>query len=115
MPQFHLSGYELEHSQYKVVLASCSTTQVSTIGDSAVGDYLSHLIVVPASSAAGAVTLFDGTTAVLSIPTVAGTGTGVTCPPPYTVICGMVATSTKAWNITCGAAVHAVAVGRFNR
>ena len=115
MPQFQFASGEQEHSQYKVVLASCSTTQVSTIGDAAVGDYLHRLIVVPASSGAGVVTLFDGTTAVLSIPAVAGSGTGVTCPPPYSLFCGMAATSTKAWNITCGAAVHAIAVGRFNR
>lgn len=115
MPQYETPGREWEHSQYKVVLASCSTTQVSTISDAAVGDYLHQLIVVPASSAAGVVTVFDGATAVLSIPAVAGSGTGTVTPPPYTLKCGMAAVTTQGWNITCGASVHAIAVGRFNR
>jgi hypothetical protein len=115
MPRFTLAGQELEHSQYRTVAASQTTAQISTSGDAAVGDYLSHVVVVPASTAAAGVTVLDGSTAVITVPTFAGTGTGTVCPPPFTLNCGMVATSTKGWVITTGAAISVVAVGRFNR
>lgn len=115
MPQFQYAGAEQEHSQYVAVAASQTTAQISTSGDGAKGDYLHSLTVVPASSGAGVVTLFDGTTAILSIPAVAGSGTGTSVPQPYTLPLQVVATSTKAFNITTGAAVSILAVGRFNR
>jgi hypothetical protein len=115
MPQFTNAGIELEHSQYVTVAASQTTKQISTSGDGAVGDYLSHVVVVPASSAAAGITILDGSTAVITVPTFAGSGTGTVCPPPFVVGCGMVCTSTKGWVITTGASISAVAVGRFNR
>lgn len=110
MPQFDGPGREQEHSMYKAVAASQTTAQISTSGDGAVGDYIHRLIIVPASSAVGAVTLLDGSTAVLSIPALAGGDS-----KPYGVECGMVCTSTKGWVVTTGSSVAIVAVGRFNR
>lgn len=110
MPQFQQAGAEQEHSQYVTVAASQTTAQISTSGDGAKGDYLHRLIVVPASSAVGAVTLLDGTTAVMSIPALAGGDS-----KPYYVECGLAATSTKGWVVTTGSSVSIVAVGRFNR
>lgn len=115
MPQFAAPGRELEHSMYRTVAASQTTAQISTSGDAAVGDYLSHVIVVPASSAAAGLTILDGSTALITIPTLAGTGTGTTRPAPYVVECGLTATSTKGWVITTGAAISCAAVGLFNR
>jgi hypothetical protein len=99
----------MEHSQYVAVAASQTTAQVSRINDGTANrDYLHQLIVVPASSAVGAVTVFDGTTALVSIPALAGGDS-----KPYTLPIGVVCTSTKGFNITTGSSVAVVAVGRF--
>ncbi len=51
---------------------------------------------------------------IVSIPTVAGTGTGVSVPQPYSVPLGIRATSASTgFKITTGAAVSAIAIGRF--
>jgi hypothetical protein len=96
-------------TQYVTVAASQTTAPVGVAGC-----YLEKLTVVPASTAAGAVTLLDGSTNILVIPTVAGTGTGVQVPPPYTIDLGIRATSASTgFKITTGAAVSVLAVGRF--
>ena len=79
-----------------------------------VGCYLESVTIIPASTAAGAVTILDGSTAIVSIPTVAGTGTGTVCPPPYSVPLGIRATSASTgFKITTVSAVSAIAIGRF--
>jgi hypothetical protein len=56
-----------------------------------------------------------GTTAILAIPTLAGTGTGAQLQVPYTVQLGIRATNAKTgFKITTGAAVSVLAVGRFS-
>jgi hypothetical protein len=97
-----------EASQYVTVAASQTTANIGLKSTGSPGDYLESLIVIPASSVAGAVTLLDGTTAILSIPVNAG-GAGV--PPPYTVKIG--ARAQARWVITTGAAVSVMAVGSF--
>jgi hypothetical protein len=107
------SGRSITAAMYRTVAASQSTSQISTSGDGAVGDYLDSLVIIPASTSAGAVTLFDGTTTVMltaAFPTGATNGAN-----PYSIPIGIAATSTKGWNITTGAAVSVIAVGRFNR
>jgi hypothetical protein len=108
MPRF-VGPQEQEHSDYVQVAASQTTAQVSRSGDATAGrDYLSHVIVVRPSSTPGAVTVFDGSTALLTIPAGAGDGT-----LPYTLPIGVTCRSTKGFVITTGASVAVVAVGRF--
>ena len=96
-------------TQYVTVAASATTAQVGVIGC-----YLELVTIIPASTAAGAVKIYDGSTAIVSIPTLAGTGTGTICPPPYYIDLGIRATNASTgFKITTGAAVSAIAVGRF--
>ena len=97
-----------EASQYIKVAASSSTKPIGLVSTGAPGDYIDCMTVIPATSASGAVTLFDGTTAVISIPAQAG-GAGV--PPSYSLYLGFRAQS--RWNITTGANVSVVVVGSF--
>lgn len=99
----------LDASDPVFVGASATTKQIS-VGTNSVGDYLDSVVVSPLTSAAGVVTILDGTTAVISV---AATLTGATNITPYTIYVGAVATSTKGWNITTGANINALAIGRF--
>ena len=100
----------LDCSDYVFVAAGVSTKQVS-VGTNSVGDYLDRAIICPLTSAAGAVSIFDGTTAVISI---AAIPTGASAQmQSYTLDIGAVAQTTKGWNITTGTNVQALAVGRF--
>jgi hypothetical protein len=106
-----MSQFQKPATQYVTVAASQTTAPVGGIGC-----YLESLTVIPATSAAGVVNLFDvGTTAILAIPTLAGTGTGAQLQVPYTVQLGIRATNASTgFKITTGAAVSVLAVGRFS-
>src|ERR1043165_2468129 len=95
---------------YKLIAASQTTSQLGG-GTNAVGDYLDRIIVIPATTAQAACNVCDGPTAVIAIPAMI---TGALSLAPYTIDCGMIATSTKGWNITTGANVSIVAVGAFD-
>ena len=96
-------------TQYVTVAASVTTAPVGNIGC-----YLESVTIIPSSAAAGAVSILDGSTAIVTIPTLAGTGTGTVCPAPYSIPLGIRATSASTgFRITTGAAVSAIAVGRF--
>jgi len=101
----------LPNASYKKVAAGQTTAQVSVSGDGVpVNDYISHLIITAASTAApGAVTLFDGTTSLLAHTFVAATMTDLS----ETIIVDAIAQSTKGFNITTGTSISVVAVGRF--
>lgn len=93
--------------QYQLVAASQTTKALGTTGKT--GDYLEALIVVAGSTTPGAVTLFDGTTPILTMP--AGTATVL----PYNNRLEIRAYSTTgSWNITTGAAVTVLAIGQFS-
>lgn len=109
MPQFQSAGLEQEHSQYVRVEASQTTAQISRSNDGTAGrDYLHHLIVFPGSSAVGAISIYDGATTIGVIPALAGGDS-----KPYTLPIGLTCVTTKGFNITTGASVAVVAVGRF--
>lgn len=105
------SGRPLPNSQYRKVAAGQTTAQISVSGNAVPrADYISHLIITAASTAApGAVTLFDGTTSLL----VHGWNATVATELVQTVIVDCIAESTKGFNITTGTSVSVVAVGRF--
>jgi hypothetical protein len=105
-----MTQYQKPATQYVTVAASQTTAPVGSIGC-----YLESLTIIPATSAAGVVNLFDvGSTAIMAIPTLAGTGTGTQLQPPYTIPLGIRATNASTgFKITTGAAVSVIAVGRF--
>lgn len=105
------SGSILPNSAYKRVAASATTSNISTPGNTVPGnDYVSHLLITAASTAApGAVTLFDGTTALVVHQFVAGTMTELT----QKVDIDAIAQTTKGFNVTTGTSVAVVVVGRF--
>lgn len=93
---------------YETVAASQTAQALGPTG--AVGDYIARLIIIPASTTPGLVTLLDGGT---SIALFVGGASSVTELKPIVVELGMVSAN-GAWSITTGAAVSVVAVGSFS-
>jgi hypothetical protein len=100
-----------ECSMYKIVGASATTLQIGNISTGSPGDYIESITVIPASSAATTFVLLDGTTAVFSLPTYAGGGTGTAVPQPFTIQLGIRAT--RYFNITTGAGMTGVVIGSW--
>jgi len=96
---------------YNTVTAS-QTAQALTGGSGgATGDYLSHCTIIPATTAAGAVTIYDNSTAIYSF---AGGGTtALTTLIPFSIPIGAVS-KYGAWKVTTGANVSVVCVGAFH-
>lgn len=98
-----LNGYLNGENEYETVAASQTAQVIGATGG--VGDYLSHLIIVPISGAPGTVALIDGSTTLLTI-------TPPASSQPFTLPVG--ATSKNgAWKITTGSNVTCMAVGDF--
>lgn len=102
-------GSFVDATQYAVV-SNGTTVQVSVSGK-CLGDYLSHVVVCPLSSANNAFTVFDGTT-VICATTNTITAAAVQLVP-VSVHVGVVASSTKGFNVTAGSGVSVTCVGRF--
>lgn len=95
--------------EYEDVAAS-QTAQVIGGGGTGAGQYLSHLIVMPATTSPGAVALLDGDT---SKTIFAGGATSVSNLVPFTIFLGC-DSKNGAWKVTTGADVSVRAVGDFN-
>lgn len=74
----------------------------------ALGDYLHHLLIIPATTAAGTITIKDGANAAI---TVFVTGTLADLKPIYLPIHAK--STNGAWQVTTGANVSVIAVGDF--
>ncbi len=85
-------------------LAAGSTTILSTAAT------LTKLVVVPNTTGAGAVTLSDGTTAILTIPAAAH----AIDPHPYSVDLNITNESTAGFKLVLGASVAALVAGSFS-
>jgi hypothetical protein len=110
MGDFTKLGGKWEASQYVTVAAGQTTAAVGGLRS-----YLESVTITPASSGAGAVTIYDGSTAIMTIPAIAGTGTGTQVQVPYRVGLGIRATSpTTGFKVTTGASVAVICVGRFS-
>jgi hypothetical protein len=96
--------------EYAYVAAS-ATSQI--LGTGAVGDYLSHLLIVPETSTPGAVSLTDGngTARVIFV----GGASSVSNLVPFTVMIGAKATNatTPGWKVTTTTNVHVLGFGNF--
>lgn len=110
MPQYTDSGLP-RRNVYKTVAASQTTQQISVAGDQVVGrDYLERVIVTAASTLGGAITVFDGGTALLvhNAQVTGYTGTNV-----YIYDVGVTSITTKGFNVTTGSSVSCVLIGNF--
>lgn len=97
----------LINNDYETIAASQTAQVLGTTG--AVGDTLSHLLIIPASTSPGAVSILDDAT---SITVFTGGASSVTTLIPFVVPLNMISVS-GAWKITTGAAVSVIAVGKF--
>lgn len=94
--------------EYEAVAASQTNQVIGATG--AAGDYMSHVIVSPATAGCGVVTIYDNATALVSFP--GGGTTALSNLIPFVIPVGIISTS-GAWKITTGANVSCVAVGNF--
>ncbi len=94
--------------EYETVAAS-QTAQVLG-GAGAVGDAIFGVLVIPATTSPGAVTLLDGAT---SIPIFTGGATSVADLKPFFIPLKLVSVS-GPWKLTTGAAVSAIGIGKFS-
>jgi hypothetical protein len=93
---------------YETVAASQTDQVLGPTG--AAGDYLDGLTVVPATIAAGAISIKDGST---SISVFAGGGTTpLTTLIPFFIPLGLKSVS-GAWSVTTGANVSVIGIGVF--
>lgn len=94
---------------YETVAAS-ATAQVLG-GSGAVGDYLSHCVIYPVTTAAGAVTVFDNTNAAATNVITFATGT-LSNLAPIPIPVGAISTA-GAWKVTTGTNVTVTCYGKF--
>jgi hypothetical protein len=96
-------------SRYQLVAASATATALTGGGGGATGDYLSHCVVVPATTSPGVVTILDNTTAIYSF---AGGASSVSNLVPFAIPVGANSLS-GAWHITTGLNVSVTCTGKF--
>ena len=94
-------------NEYETVAASQTAQVIGTTG--AAGDYISHILVVPATTSPGNVLLLDNAT---SITVFAGGASSVSSLIPFAIPLQMKSAS-GAWKITTGSNVSCIAVGDF--
>jgi hypothetical protein len=102
-----------DYCDYESVAASQTDQVMGTTGGA--GDVIADLMVYPATTSPGAVTLKDGSTTVC---TFAGGASSVDNLKPFTILpSGIVGAKSVsgAWKVTTGANVSALALGRFNQ
>lgn len=92
---------------YETVAAGQTTQTLGATGGK--GDYLSRVIIVPATTSPGVVTVIDGSTTVIAF---AGGASSLTELKPITVEVGTVSVN-GAWKITTGTNVSVMAIGDF--
>lgn len=94
-------------TNYETVAASQTAQVLGATG--AAGDFLGGVLIVPATTSPGAVTILDGAT---SIPIFVGGATSVPGLAPFFVPIGA-KSAAGAWKVTTGANVSAIGVGAF--
>ena len=99
----------LPATDYELVAASQTTQTIGAVG--AIGNVLLRVIIVPTTVAAGAVAIKDGADTAIQIYD-GGAVTALADLKPMVVELGM-ASNAGVWQITTGANVRAIAVGRF--
>lgn len=98
-----------DKGNYETVAAGQTTQALGATGRT--GDFLTRVIIVPATTAAGVVQIKDGASSAITIFTGGGT-TALTILTPVIIELGIYSTA-GAWQITTGSNVSAIAVGSF--
>ena len=98
---------EMPGSEYETVAASQTDQALGATG--AAGDLINGILVIPATTAAGAITLKDDTAAIVVF--TGGTGS-VSNLVPFFIPLG-IRSINGAWKVTTGANVSCIAVGDF--
>ena len=94
-------------TEYETVDASQTGKVLGVTG--ATGDYITGLLVIPATTSPGNVLLLDGAT---SITVFAGGAVSVSDLTPFFIPLGIFSVS-GAWSVTTGANVSAIGIGNF--
>ena len=108
---FYVDRAGMLHGSYDYKAIAASQTTVAFGSTTAGMTYLDNVTVIPATTANGAVTIYDGSTAILTIP---AQPTAMTSILPFQVPVGLICTSTLGWNFTTGSAVSILVTGRIN-
>jgi hypothetical protein len=95
---------------YEFFVAAAASAAIGASG--AAGDFLEAIIVMPASTSPGAITIKDGS-AGSAITIFPGGANSVADLKPFTVRLGLRATGAGGWQLATGAAVAAIATGIF--
>lgn len=93
---------------YETVAASQTDQVMGSSG--AAGDILSSVLIIPATTSPGAVSIKDGAGSAITIFT--GGATSVTTLIPFAIPLGLIAGTN--WKITTGANVSAIGIGKFS-
>lgn len=94
-------------TEYETVAASQTAQVLGATG--AAGDYISGLLVIPATTSPGNVLLLDNAT---SITVFAGGASSVLTLHPFFIPLGLISV-TGAWKVTTGANVSCIGIGDF--
>lgn len=94
--------------EYETVAASQTTQTLGATGGT--GDYLDHLLVVPATTSPGNVQIKDGAGSAITVFT--GGASSVSNLVPFTINLGIYSAA-GAWQVTTGANVSVIAAGNF--
>ena len=94
--------------KYETVAASATDQALGPVGDT--GDYLARILLIPASTSPGAVSIKDGAGAAITIFT--GGAASITTLEPIPVEIGARSTG-GSWKVTTGAAISAICIGDF--
>jgi hypothetical protein len=102
---------EVTDGHYETVAASQTAQVLGATGG--VGDYLSGLLVIPATTSPGAVAVKDGNGSDITV--FAGGATSVSNLVPFFIPLGAktINATTPGWKVTTGANVSVVATGKF--
>lgn len=107
-----MSGYALLanalRGEYETVAASATNQVLGATG--AKNDYLAKLIVVPASTSPGAISIKDGSGSDITV--FAGGASSLDALRTFVIELGLYSTG-GAWSVTTGASVSVIAVGDF--
>jgi hypothetical protein len=101
------ASFIVPDGEYETVAASQTAQVLGVTG--AAGDALTRLVIIPATTAPGLVTILDGAT---SIPIWVGGTVGADLKP-FTVEIGMVSVN-GPWKVTTGANVSVIGIGKFS-
>lgn len=93
--------------EYETVAASQTAQALGATG--ATGDYIQGVLVIPATTTPGVVTLLDNA---ISIPLFVGGASSVSNLVPFFIPLGMISVS-GAWKLTTGANVSCIGIGNF--